>query len=75
MFTLLAAISGEAILMALLTLAVFAIIFAVLWWFLNQYAPPEPFNMVLRFLLALMAVVVVINALLSVIGRGFIVWN
>jgi hypothetical protein len=70
----LAVISGEAVVSALLTLAVFAIIFAVLWWFLQKFAPPEPFNMVLQFILALLAVVVVINALLSIVGKPFIVW-
>ncbi len=72
--TMLAVIQGEAIVQAIITLAVFAIIFAVLWWFLGKFSPPEPFNMVLQFILALLAVIVVINALLSLVGKPFIVW-
>lgn len=74
MMTMLAIISGQAVVEALIYLVVFGLIFWLLWWFLGYIGLPEPFAKVANVLLALGAVVVLINVLLSIVGRGFIQW-
>lgn len=66
-----AIISAEGVLMTFLTLGVFALIFWLLWYLVDYFGPAEPFNKILRAILVIGAVIVCINALLSLIGRGF----
>lgn len=56
-------------------LVVFGLIFYVLWWGLGLIALPQPFMKVAQVILILGAGVVVINALLSLIGKEFISWG
>lgn len=72
MLPVLAAISGDAILKALIWLVVFGLIFWILNWFIGYVGLGEPWNKVARVILALFAVVIVINFLLSIAGRPFI---
>jgi hypothetical protein len=72
MLTLFAVISGQAVIQAIIYLIVFGLIFWLLWWLLNYIALPEPFNKFANVLLALGAVIVLINLLLSLVGKGFI---
>lgn len=58
-----------------INLVVFGIIFYILWWAVGYMAIPDPFNKVIRAVLVLGAVIVVINALLSLVGKEFITWN
>lgn len=74
MLTLLAVISGEALIQSFLILIVFGVIFWLLWWLVGYLSLPEPFDKILRVILAIAAVVVLINALLSLVGKPFIVW-
>lgn len=74
MTALLLAISGQAVIEALIVLVVFGLIFWLLWWFVGYVGLPEPFHKVATVLLALGAVVVLINVLLSIVGRPFITW-
>lgn len=71
---LLALISGQALIHALIYLVVVALIFWLLWWLLNYIGIPEPFNKVLRVILAVAAVVFLINFLLGLAGTPFIAW-
>ena len=66
---------GRTFVKAIITLVVFGIIFWVLWWALGYIAPPQPFMKVAQVILVLGAVVVVINFLLSLIGKEFITWD
>lgn len=70
----LAAVSGSGLISILVQLLVIALIFWVLWWALSQIGVPEPFNRVIRVILVVAAAVIVINALLSLVGGGFIAW-
>ena len=50
-------------------LVIVALVFWVIWWFLGYVGVPEPFNKVIRVLLGLAALLVVVNVLLSLIGK------
>jgi hypothetical protein len=65
-------IAGESLVMTFITLGVFALIFWLLWWVLEKFKPREPFYTVLNAILIIGAVIICINALLSLIGKGFI---
>lgn len=70
----LAAISGSGLLSLLVQLIIVALIFWVIMWGLSQIGIPEPFNKVIRVILVVVACIIVINALLSLTGSGFIHW-
>ena len=53
---------------ALLTIIVIAIICWLLWWLIGYAGLPEPFNKIARVLVAVVAVIFLINFLLSLIG-------
>lgn len=72
--TMLAAISGQALFEALIWLVVVALICWVLWWFIGYCGIPEPFNKVARVIVALFAVIVVINVLLTLAGHPIFRW-
>ena len=58
----------ESLVSLVVYLLVAGLIFWLLWWLVNYLAPPEPFNKVLRVILAVAAVLVVIGILLSLLG-------
>lgn len=74
MNTIFAAISGQAVVNALIMLVVAGLILWVLHWAISAIGLPEPFAKVAKVLLVLLAAVVLINALLMVVGKGFIIW-
>jgi hypothetical protein len=65
-------ISGAALLSVFIWIVVVAVIFYLLWWLLGYIALPEPFNKILRVVLALIAVVFLINQLLKIAGYNLI---
>jgi hypothetical protein len=65
-------ISGAALLSIFIWIVVIGLVFWLLWWLLGYIALPEPFNKILRVLLALIAVVFLINQLLKVAGYNLI---
>ena len=71
---LIAAISGDAILSCFIWLIVVGLICWLLWWLIGYIGLPEPFNKVARVLIAVVAVVFLINALLTLVGQPFIRW-
>lgn len=71
---MLAAISGAGLVQAVVVLIVFGLIAWLLFWLIGYCGIPEPFNKVARIVLAILCVLVIINILLSLIGRPFIVW-
>lgn len=44
-------------------------------WLIGQVAPPEPFNKIIRIVLAVIVFVIVLNALLSLVGGAFITFR
>lgn len=74
MNAILAAISGEALFHLLIYIIVAGFIWWLCSWALGQAGLPEPFNKVARVILAVVAVIWLINLLLSLTGNAFIVW-
>jgi len=74
MNTLLAVVSGSQLLNSFVILVVGALIFWLILWFVRYVGIPEPFNKVIRVVVGLVALIFLINFLLSIIGRDFIRW-
>jgi heme A synthase len=47
----------------LITLVVYGLIFAIIWWAITQIPAPEPFNWVIRAVFALIVVLVLLSFL------------
>lgn len=71
---LLAQISGDAVIHSLIYIIVIGVIFYLLWWLLAYVALPDPFNKVARVILAVAAVVILINILLGIAGHPIFRW-
>lgn len=52
----------------LIWLIVIALIFWLLWWLISYVGLPQPFDKVARIIVALVAVIILINFLLSLAG-------
>lgn len=74
MIPLIAAISGSGLISLLINLLIIGLIGWLLFWLVNFINPPEPFKKILLCILAIAFVVLLINALLSLGGGGFIQW-
>lgn len=71
---ILGAISGSGLVSVLITLIVVGLICGLLWWLISYIGLPAPFDKVCRVVVALIAVIFICNALLSLAGHGFISW-
>lgn len=67
-------ISGSTLVSLLITLVVAGLIFWLLWWLLRVVGLPEPFNKVATVILAVVAVLFLINLLLGLGGHPIIKW-
>lgn len=74
MIPLICAISGSGLLSLLIQLIVAGLIFWLLLWLITFVGLPEPFSKVAKVIIAVVAVVYVINCLLSLSGQSFIQW-
>lgn len=54
------------------TLLIVGAICWLLWWLVGFIGPPEPFNKIARGVIAVVAVLLIINVLLGLIGQSFI---
>lgn len=71
----LADISGSSLVEALVSLVVVGLIVWLLLWFIGYIGLPAPFDKVAKVLIALFAVVFLINALLGLTDNAFIRWR
>ena len=71
---LLATISGPAVVSAVIWIIVAGLIFWLLTWLIAYVGLPEPFAKVAKVVIAVAAVIILINALLSIAGSPFIAW-
>lgn len=62
-------ISGAVLLSLLVSLVIAGLIFWLIWWFIGYVGIPEPFNKVIRVVIGLVAIVYLINILLSLGGH------
>ena len=60
--------SVSSLVSALLTIIVIALICWLLWWLIGYMGLPEPFNKICRIIIAVVAVIFLINFLRSLIG-------
>lgn len=71
----LAAVSGSSLVNLLITVMVVGLICWLLWWLVSYIGLPAPFDKVCRVIIAIVAVLFLINAVLQVTGQGgFIKW-
>ena len=68
-----AAITVDSVLSIIVYLVIVGLILWVISWFVAYVGVPEPFNRVIRVVLGLVALIIVIDVLLSFIGHG-IIW-
>ncbi len=68
-------ISGSLMLSILIQLVIAGVIFWLIWWFIGYVGLPEPFNKVARVLIGLVALIYLINILLSIGGTPLIRWR
>jgi len=61
-------VSGGPFIGVLLNILIIGVIFGLLWWLIGYCSIPEPFNKVARVILAIVAVIFLINVLLSLSG-------
>jgi hypothetical protein len=73
-FAALAAISGESLVHTVVWIVVVALICWLLWWLIGYAGIPEPFNRILRVIVAVFAVLFLINLLLGLAGHPIIRW-
>lgn len=69
LYGLLAAISGEALISALIWIVGIGLICWLLWWFIGYVGLPEPFAKVARALIALVAVILLVRLILKMTGN------
>lgn len=68
-------LSAHLLLSILIQLVIGGVILWLLWWFISYVNPPEPIKKVAQVLIALVAVVWLINLLLSLAGHPFITFS
>ena len=71
---LLAAVSAGGLVNVLIQVLVIGLIVWLLWWLIGYIGLPEPFNKVARVIIAVVAVIFLINVILSLAGQAFITW-
>jgi hypothetical protein len=69
-----AAISGQILFHAVIGIIIAAVIWWLVNWLIGYIGLPEPFNKVLRVIVAIVAVIFLINFLFGLIGQPFIQW-
>lgn len=74
MLTLLAAISGKTLVGVVINIIVVGLILWLLFWLISYVGLPQPFDKVARVILAVIAVLFLVNMLLGLTGNAFITW-
>jgi hypothetical protein len=65
-------ISGAALLSLFVTLVIVGLIFWLVLWFVDYAGVPQPFNKVIKVVVGLVALIYLINMLLSLSGTHLI---
>lgn len=72
--SIVAAISGANLLHALLWIVIAAVIWWLCNWLISYIGVPEPFLKICKVILAIAAVVFLVNALMTLMGSPLISW-
>lgn len=59
----------DSLLSLLIYLVIIGLVFYAVWWFLGYVGIPEPFNKIIRAIVGLIALLIVVNLLLSLVGK------
>jgi hypothetical protein len=68
-------ISGAMMLSLFVNLVIMGLIFWLIWWFIDYVGVPEPFHRVLKVVVGLVALIFLINILLSLGGTPLFRWG
>lgn len=68
-YLLLTAMTGNALIDAFIWILLIGAVFWLLYWLLGKAGLPEPFNKIALFVLALVAVIILIRIILKVAGN------
>lgn len=71
---LVAAISGQNVVNAVIWLIIAGLIFWLLNWLISYVGIGEPFSKIAKVIIAIAAVLICINALMTLAGRPLISW-
>jgi preprotein translocase subunit SecE len=71
--SVIAAITANSLLTLVVNVVVAGLIFWLLWWLIHYIPVPQPFLKVLEVIIAVCAVVWLINILMGLTGNAFIV--
>jgi hypothetical protein len=71
---MIAAISGSQIVSALIWLICIGLVFWLCNWLVSYIGLPEPFAKVAKVIIAVAAVIFLINVIMSLAGKPFINW-
>lgn len=63
-------IDSSGLISLVVWIIIIGLVFYVLWWGLGQIALPEPFDKIARVLIVVVAVLLLINALLGLVGNA-----
>lgn len=74
MTLMLAQINGEAVISAVIWIICLGVVFWLLNWLIDYVSVPEPFAKIVRIILAVAAVILLINVILSIAGHPLIRW-
>lgn len=69
---MIAAISGNDLVNLVVWLIVAGLIFFLVSWLIDYAKVPEPFNRVIKVIVAVVAVLILVNALLTLIGHPMV---
>lgn len=69
---IIAAISGSQLLNVVVWVIVAGLVFFLVNWLIDYVALAEPFNKIAKVIVAVVAVIILINALLMLVGKPFI---
>lgn len=69
-----AAISGQSIISAVVWVLIAGVIFWLVDWLIHYVGVPDPFAKIARVILAIAAVIIIINALLTLGGKPLVTW-
>lgn len=68
-------IEASSLVSFIIWLMVIGLVFYLLWWLVGYVGLPEPFNKIARVIIAVVAVLLLINVLLGMAGTPMIRWK
>lgn len=67
-----ATVSVDGLVQTVIYIVIVGLVFWLIWWFIGFAGIPEPFNKVIRVVVALLALLILINFLLGFVGHPIV---